>query len=108
MAGFENVTIELHAGGIELTALARVRERTAELFVRLTVDCDGRLLRLQLDEAVTLGWVRRPSALLAHDLLCILLGAVDASRGSPDVEAVEGPTVHGLGVLVLRPLELRA
>jgi len=109
MAGFENLSIELVDGAIELSALARVRERTAELWVRLAVGSDGRQLRIALEEAVTLGWVRRPSTLLAHDLLCILLGAVDATRGSPaEADAMEGPTVRGLGEIVLQPMELFA
>ncbi|HEY7955276.1 MAG TPA: hypothetical protein VII38_08275, partial [Polyangia bacterium] len=107
-AGFEEVRLAPLGGAIELTAQARVRERSVELIARLRLEGGARDLRVRLDEALTLGWVRRPSMLLAHDLLCILFSAIDSGAGGAVEGDGDGPTVRGLGEIALRPLELFA
>ena len=76
--------------GIELTAQARVRERSVELVRAARRRAGAGVVRLRVDEALTLGWVRRPSTLLAHDLLCVLFGAIDAGAGGTVAGEGEG------------------
>jgi tetratricopeptide repeat protein len=102
-AGFEEVGVELVADGIELTALARLREWTAELVVRVAVEAEERMLRLRVSQATTFGYIRRPAALLAHDLLCVLLGA--STTPTAEVAQIQSATTRGLGVVQLRPLD---
>ena len=56
------------------------------------------MLRLRVDEALTFGFIRRPSVLLAHDLLCVLLGASTDAVGAVEGDG-DGPTMRGLGVV---------
>ena len=104
-AGFEEVGVELVAtDGIELTALARLREWTAELMARVAVEAEERMLRLRVSQATTFGYIRRPAALLAHDLLCVLLGA--STTATAEVAQIQSATTRGLGVVLqLRPLD---
>ena len=102
-AGFAGVGIELSADGIELSAQARLREWTAELFVRIAVEVEERTVRLRVVEAATFGFIRRPAALLAHDLLCVLVGA--STTPTNEAAPIQSATTRGLGVVQLRPLD---
>ncbi|HWE30642.1 MAG TPA: hypothetical protein VHB97_21695, partial [Polyangia bacterium] len=102
-AGFEAVGVELAADGIELTAQARLREWTAELVVRVAVEAEERMLRLRVSQATTFGFIRRPAALLAHDLLCVLLGA--STTPTAEAAPMQSATTRALGVVQLRPLD---
>ena len=102
-AGFADVGVELAPEGIEVTAQARLREWTAELVVRVVVEAEERMVRLRVAEAVTFGFIRRPAALLAHDLLCVLLGASTTPSG--DAAPIQSAVTRALGVVQLRPLD---
>ena len=102
-AGFEEVGVELVPDGIELTAQARLREWKAELMVRVAVEAEERMLRLRVSQATTFGFIRRPAALLAHDLLCVLAGA--STTPTAEAAAIQSATTRGLGVVQLRPLD---
>src|SRR5262245_28948799 len=102
-AGFEEVGIALGPQAIELTSRVRLREWTAELLVRVAVEAEERMVLLRVDDAQTFGYIRRPAALLAHDLLCVLAGASAATAAS-DATA-ESAVPRGLGVLQLKPLD---
>ena len=43
--------------------------------MRVAVEAEERMLRLRVSQATTFGFIRRPAVLLAHHLLCVLLGA---------------------------------
>ena len=102
-AGFAGVGVELGGEGIELTAQARLREWTAELFVRVAVEAEERTVRLRVTEAATFGFIRRPAALLAHDLLCVLSGT--PTTPTNDAATVQSATTRALGLVQLRPLD---
>lgn len=102
-AGFGEVGVELAPEGIELTAQARLREWSAELLVRVAVEAEERTVRLRVVDAATFGFIRRPAALLAHDLLCVLLGALTAPSG--EAAPVQSAVTRALGVVQLQPLD---
>ena len=102
-AGFEEVGVELAAGGIELAARVRLREWTAELIVRIAVEAEERTLKLCVRDAATFGYLRRPATLLAHDLLCVLAGAPAAPTS--DAAPGESAVTRALGVVQLKPLD---
>ncbi len=102
-AGFAGVGVELSAEGIEVTAEVRLREWTAELLVRVAVEAEERTLRLRVIEAATFGFIRRPAALLAHDLLCVLMGA--STTPTNDAAPIQSATTRALGLVQLRPLD---
>jgi hypothetical protein len=101
-AGFEDIEVAFDEAGIELTARARLREWAAELSARVVVDVEERRVRLRVTEALSFGFIRRPAPLLAHDLLCVLLGATPATGNDL---AVESALARGLGVVELWPLD---
>ena len=102
-AGFGGVGVELGGEGIELSAQARLREWTAELFVRIAVEVEERTVRLRVVESATFGFIRRPAALLAHDLLCVLVGA--STTPTNDAAPIQSATTRALGLVQLRPLD---
>src|SRR5207244_5203102 len=93
-AGFEEVAAHTGGGVIELTARARLRDFSAELSVRVAVEAEARMVRLRVVDCTTLGYIRRPAPLLAHDLLCIL---GNASGGSVAEAAAGGEGAGGRG-----------
>jgi tetratricopeptide (TPR) repeat protein len=108
-AGFDEISLDPDAEGITVSARVRVRERTANMALRLALVGHGRTLHLRVEETATFGWLRRPSTQIAHDLVCILFGAIDTSgRPRGDLDAMNGPVVQGVGEISLRPLELFA
>jgi Tfp pilus assembly protein PilF len=99
-AGFEEVDFSCDELGFELSARVRLREWAAELSARIIVEVEERRLRLRVVEALSFGFIRRPAPLLAHDLLCVLIGAVNGEGA-----ATEAALARGLGVVELWPLE---
>jgi tetratricopeptide (TPR) repeat protein len=100
-AGFENVRARFAPGAVTLSGRARVGERSADFTARARVEHDGREVRLVLADARVYGYLRRPAPLLAHDLLCVLVGATRAHDAH-----VEAPRERGLADVIVRPLEL--
>src|SRR6185312_7443585 len=102
-AGFAAVGVELAPDGIELSAEVRLREWSAELLVRIVVETEERMVRLRIADSATFGFIRRPAALLAHDLLCVLLGA--STTPSNEAAPIQSAVTRALGVVQLRPLD---
>jgi lipopolysaccharide biosynthesis regulator YciM len=102
-AGFSDLRARAHAGALELGGVARVGADEAELVVRVEPRFRGHVVELEVTEVHALGLLRRPSWLLAHDLLSVLAGA-SASEGEPLDDSA--PLVVGLGRVRLQPLEL--
>jgi tetratricopeptide (TPR) repeat protein len=101
-AGFDQVRAHFRDGRVEIGASARVGGLEADLSAHATLEPAGYGLRVELSEAFTYGFLRRPAPLCAHDLLCVLFAASPASDGEESDAAV----VSGLGQVLLHPLAL--
>ncbi len=103
-AGFQDVRIRLLQGFAEFSGRAYVGDESAEFAARAYVSAARRGLRLRLTNARTFGFLRRPAPLLAHDLICVLLGAV--APATEDLANVDVAVYCGLGDFVVPPLDM--
>jgi len=103
-AGFQEVRIRLLQDFTELSGRAYVGEESADFAARVYVSAVRRGIRLRLTDARTFGFLRRPAPLLAHDLICVLLGAV--APPTDDQGDAEVAVYRGLGDFLLPALDL--
>jgi hypothetical protein len=104
-AGFDDVRLRLLEDAVEISARARVDERSADFTARGWVEAGERALRLVVADVRVFGFVRRPGPVLAHALLGALFDAAPAGTTDEEREEVPAARWEGLAELELSPLD---